>query len=598
MAMPHRALFLLALPAALLAADALSPLPLRDVKAGGEIGRRIDITVNNNLLVLDLERDFLAPLAARDPKSGYIGLGKLLLSAVRFAAYTGDARVIALKDRVVERAIAAQEPDGYLGFFSPANRVTRLWDVHEIGYLIAGLTDNYELFGDRRSLEAAIKSANYVLAHWDRIPPDWGDRTGVATHVGVTGLERAMLHLAKASGDPRYQQFVTGPRALGAWNPEIVIGRRPGIEGHIYAYMARTLAQLELYRTQPAESLLSAAKRALAFLSDEGMAVTGGAGQWEIWTSDQDGRGHLAETCATAYQLRVYESLLRLSGEARYGDLIERTVFNTLFAAQSPDGRRIRYYAPFEGPREYHPVDTYCCPTNYRRIIAELPEMIYYRKGNGLAVNLYTASEAKFELAGVAVRVKQETEFPSSGEVTIQVEPAQTVRFPLYLRIPQWAKGAAVLKMNGRPVQIPLEPGTFATLVREWRAGDRIGLTLPMAPRLVLGRQRQSGRAAVMRGPLVYSLNPAQSAELAKLDAADLGQFTIDGASLELVPDESVRPGGSAVRVGVWKPAYATSPKHDLQWTLTEFADPGARATYFRLRDLRQGTPDELHARR
>ena len=400
------------LAAALLAGDDLVPLTLRDVKVRGEIGRRIDVTVRNNLLVIDVEKDFLAPLASRDPQGGYIGLGKLLMSTVRFAAYTNEPKVTALKDRLVARILAAQEPDGYLGFFSPPNRITKLWDVHEIGYLIAGLTDNYLLFGDKRSLAAAAKSADYVLAHWKEVPVDWGERTGVATHVAVTGLERTMLQLSQATGDRRYAEFVTGPRALGSWNLPIVIGRRAGIEGHIYAYMARTLAQLELYRQRPDEKLLIPAQRALDFLGDDGMAVTGGAGQWEIWTGDQDGRGHLAETCATAYQLRVYENLLRLRGDPRFGDMMERTIFNTLFAAQSPDGRRIRYYAPFEGPREYHPVDTYCCPTNYRRIISELPEMVYYRRGGGVVVNLYSASEAKLELSGVPVQIRQETEFP------------------------------------------------------------------------------------------------------------------------------------------------------------------------------------------
>jgi hypothetical protein len=577
----------------LCAADVLAPLPLRDVKVGGEIGRRIDATIRNNLLVIDVDRDFLAPLATRDPQSGYIGLGKLLMATVRFAAYSGDPQVAALKDRLVERILAAQEADGYAGYFSPARRIAKLWDVHEVGYLIAGLTDNYRLFGDRRSLTAAKKAADYVVAHWNKIPGDWGATTGVAEHVAVTGLERTLLTLAREAGEERYTDFVLGPRALGSWNLPIVVGRRGGIEGHIYAYMARTLAQLELYRRRPEPQLLGPATRAMDFLADEGMAITGGAGQWEIWTGDQDGRGHLAESCATAYQLRVYDSLLRLRGEARYGDLMERTVLNTLFAAQSPDGRRIRYYAPFEGPREYHPVDTYCCPNNYRRIVSELPEMIYYRKRDGVAVNLYTSSELKMEVRGVPVRLRQETTFPSSGEITIHVEPARAATFALSLRIPLWARGATVV-VNGQSGP-PLTPGSFAHLQREWKSGDRVVLMLPMKPRLVLGRQQQAGRAAVMRGPQVYALNPAQRAELAELDAADLSRFTLDAASLELIRDASVRPEGTAIRAGAWKPGYGTAAKQDLTLVLTEFPDPGATATYFKLRDLGVAVPDELH---
>lgn len=573
-------------------ADELVPLALRQVKAGGEIGRRVDVTLHNNLLVLDVERDFLAPLAAREPKSGYIGLGKLLMSAVRLAAYSSNAEALAIKDRVVSRVLASQEPDGYLGFFLPANRLVKLWDIHEMGYLIAGLTDNYVFFNHKPSLAAAARAADYIVANWNKLPANWGSESGVAANVAATGLERAMIALARASGNQRYLDFVNGPRALGEWNLPIVIGRRPGIEGHVYHYMARSLAQLELYRTNPHPRLLEQANQALGFIEDEGMAVTGGVGQWEIWTDDQDGRGQLAETCATAYQIRVYESLLRLRGEARFGDLMERTIFNTLFAAQSPDGRRVRYYAPTEGPREYHPVDTYCCPTNYRRIVSELPEMIYYRRGRGIAVNLYTASRAELTVNQVSLAIAQVTEFPAEGDVLVRIDPARPVAFPLHLRIPSWASGARLM-VNGEAATAAA--GSFAVIEREWKRGDKVEIRLPMKPRLVLGRRRQAGRAAVLRGPIVYALNPAQNPELAKLDGSDLGRFTLDPAAMEVTSDSTVRPAGTAIRAGAWRPGYGIGLKHDLTLTLTEFPDPGATATYFKLRSLEAAMADELH---
>ena len=177
------------------------------------------------------------------------------------------------------------------------------------------------------------------------------------------------------------------------------IGRRDLLEGHVYAYLARCLAQLELYRIEPDEKLLRPARRVVHFLTaEDGMAITGAVGQGEIWTDDQDGRTALGETCATAYLLRFCENLLRLEGDSRYGDLLERIVYNTLFGAQSPDGRCIRYYTPLEGNRVYFPADNYCCPCNYRRIVAELPTMVYYRSGPGVAINLYTPSEATIDL--------------------------------------------------------------------------------------------------------------------------------------------------------------------------------------------------------
>ncbi|MBI5083676.1 MAG: glycoside hydrolase family 127 protein [Acidobacteria bacterium] len=192
------------------------------------------------------------------------------------------------------------------------------------------------------------------------------------------------------------------------------------------------------------------------------------------------------------------------------------------------------------------------------------------------------------------LNVRQVTTYPSSGAVTIEIEPSRSASFELQLRIPAWAKGAT-LSVNGQAAAA-LQPGSFATLNRLWKPGDRVQLDLPMSFRLVRGRQQQAGRVAVLRGPLVFSLNPSADPALASLDAADLSRFTLDPASLELSTDDSLHPGGLACLAGAWKPGYATLPKHDLRLRLTEFADPAARATYFRLRDLSPAVPDELLA--
>ncbi|MFI5380024.1 MAG: beta-L-arabinofuranosidase domain-containing protein [Tepidisphaerales bacterium] len=581
-------------PAAL-AADELTPLDIRQVKVSGEIGRRIDVTVHNNLLVLNADKDFLPPFLDKKARDGYIGLGKLIDTAVRLAAYTGDDKVLALKKHLVDKTIAAQEPDGYIGMFAPQHRVSGMWDIHEVGYLIWGLLNDYDFFGEKRSLEAAQKAADYLLANWSRLPPDWGKKGDVATHVAVTGLERTMLALHRVTGEQRYLDFCLNQRTLADWDLPIVIGRRPLIEGHIYAYMARCLAQLELYRIQPDDRLLAQTNRALDFMTRRnGLAITGGTGQWEIWTDDQDGRGELAETCATAYQLRVYYSMLRLKGSSQFGDLMERTIFNTLFAAQSPDGRKLRYFAPTEGSRVYFDGDTYCCPCNYRRAIAELPGMIYYRGQGGITVNLYAASEAKSDLKpGLSVGVKQATDYPNSGRVTLKLDPSQPAAFALRLRIPAWATKAQA-SINGKPLDQPIAPGSFLKIEREWKSGDAVTLDLPMDFRLVRGRQRQAGRVAVMRGPQVFCLNPAQNPTLAKQDAADLSRLTIDPASLTLAPSDAVRPGGVACKLKAWKSSFDIGPKADYDLTFTEFPDPAGKATYFRLRNPAVGVDDEL----
>jgi DUF1680 family protein len=575
------------------------PVDAANVTLGGEIGRRIENTIRNNLLVLDPDRDFLDPFRAKDRTSGYIGLGKLIDATVRFAWHTGDPEVLKLKNYLVSETLAIQEKDGYIGMFEPESRMWSLWDIHEMAYIIYGLATDYAFYAQSPSLDAAVLAAEYILERWDTMPEDWG-ADHVAPHVAVTGLERAMLALYKLTDQHKFLDFCVRERALPEWDLDIVIGRLPGIKGHIYAYMARCLAQLELYAVEGDENLCGQSDRAVHFLAaQDGMAITGCAGQWEIWTDDQDGYNALGETCATAYQLRVYNQLLCDRHEPAYGEMIERTVYNGLFGAQSPEGRQIRYYTPLEGPRKYHPGDSYCCPNNFRRIIAELPSMVYYKTSDGgIAVNLFTESEAKVEIDDLgSLEVRQQTDYPNSGRVEIMLNPETPGEFPVYIRIPMWAEGSEVWIDGSSSEKQKAEAGTLVKINRTWNAGERIVVDMPMQWRLVQGRKHQAGRVAVMRGPLVYCLNPEKNPSLDpdQVSSRQLGRLIIDPASIEgPVADDSVRPGGTAFTVGAWREGYGMGGVHDLTLYFTEFPDPGGVEVYFSVRDRSLAVDDEL----
>jgi DUF1680 family protein len=580
------------------AADRLMRADPREVKVGGEIGRRIDVTVQNNLLKLKLDEDFLKPFRERKANGGFTGLGMLLDAAVRLAAYTGDPQVLKLKQRLVQETIKTQEADGYIGMMAPGSRMWTLWDIHEMGYLIYGLTADYEFFHERRSLDAARKLADYIIARWSAEPQrEVGGE--ITTHMSVTGLERTLLTLAAASGDRRYGDFCTGQRSLREWDLDIVRGRWGQIEGHAYAYLAHALAQRQLYRTEPDERLLRTTRRAMDFLTHrDGLVISGACGDHECWHDTQSGTTNLGETCATAYLIRTLDDLLRLDGDSRWGDLMERTIFNALFAAQAPEGRRIRYYTPFECPRTYFPGDTYCCPNNYRRIVSELPTMIYYRAPHDLTVNLYTPSTAKMDFGGgLSVTVQQETDYPSSGRVLLKVDPSQPAELSLRLRIPRWCQGARIT-VNAQPVQEPVRTGTYYAISRKWQAGDRVELDMPMPLRFVRGRQSQAGRVAVMRGPVVFCLNRERNKDLG---TADLRLITVVPSSLKgPTRDDSVRPGGMACAVQAWKPGtWYPSAKPELRLVLTEFADPSGEFAYFHVPDpnAREFVDDELAER-
>lgn len=576
--------------------DAFQPVDPRQVKVGGEIGRRIDVTINNNLLKLNIEKDFLKPFRNKEAKEGDIGLGRLIDATVRFAVYSQDEKVIALKRYIVDETIKTQLPDGYIGIMVPESRLWKLWDIFEIHYIAYGLTNDYHYFGEKRSLEAARKLADYIIERWETMPTDWEQQTHIAVHEAIEGLERTMMTLYNETNDHRYLDFCTQKRNLQNWNLGIVIGRRELIEGHVSGYFCTCTGQLDLFHLTNDERCLRPSHHAVHFLTaQDGACITGGAGQCEIFTGDQDGRGDLAETCATAYQLRVYEKLMRLEGNSYYGDLIERTIYNTLFAAQSPDGSQIRYYTPLEGNREYFKLDTYCCPGHYRRIISELPTMVYYRSERGVAVSLYTDSQANIDLDdGLSLKIQQETDYPSSGRITIGINPSRTARFPLKLRIPRWCKEARV-SVNGKPWEKPITYGDFLTLDCEWTSGDKVILDMEMPWRAILGRKRQSGRVAMMRGPMVFCLDPDQDESLKNLDAADLNRFVIDVNSIQtLTENNEVHSNGIAGIIKAGKGGFDIGVSGDLTFKLTEFPNPAGKVVYFRVPDLSVAVPDEL----
>jgi DUF1680 family protein len=433
----------------------------------------------------------------------------------------------------------------------PSARVGALWDVHEMSYLVLGLTADHAACGNKPSLEGARRLADYLLERLMVEPRLKISELG--PNMPDTGFEEAMIALNGQTGDARYLDAARDYRPLTTWHPPITLGRWGGVEGHAYAYIDKCLSQIRLNPTPEETGLWAPSREVMEFLLDrEGLVVTGTCGDHECWHDTQSGTTNLGETCTTAYLLRFWDELYRRTGNPVYGDLMERAIYNALFAAQSPDGRRIRYYTPFEAGRVYHDKDSYCCPCNYRRAIADLPGMVYYRTAEGIAVNLYTASQASVTLDnGAPLTLAQETDYPNSGKVTLRFELSQPATFSLAFRVPRWSPKCDA-RLNGAPVDAGVKPGSFGRLTREWKNGDLLTLDFAMDWRLVKGRRAQAGRVAVMRGPQLFTLDPKKSASTSDCEPR---LVTLDPGSVTgPQPDATVRPDGLSCRVRVWRP--------------------------------------------
>ena len=556
-------------------AKEMQSLPLGTVNVGGEIGRRIDLTIEGNILKLNVEDHFIKPLSVKN--GSYVGIGILLDSVSRLAEVKGDERLKTLRDRLAEALMESQDTDGYIGYKKPADRVWKLFDPDEIAQIVLGLTSYHRYTGDEAALTPAKKLADFEIRTMRSDPQRISK--GLADVLQWIVFDYSLLTLFEVSHDTSYLDFCQHDRHLPDWTGPIVLGRWGNIEGHVYGHLAKCMGLLRLYHATGDAQLLAPVRRAVDFSTrHDGMVISGAVSEAECWHDSQYGSTELGETCATCYLLLVLDELLRLDRDSVYGDLMERIIYNTLFGAQSEDGRKIRYYTAFEGPRAYFPTDIYCCANNFRRAIASLPELVYYRVDDGVAVNLYGASTATVPLKeGLTVTLQQETDYPRSGNVTVTVKTSQPGSFPLWFRIPSWCKEPKVM-VNGEAASPPGLPGRFYVINREWKTGDQVVLDFPMAWRWVKGRQAQAGRAALMRGPMVFCLNPSRQTEMGNFDLHDM--CVRPGSLEEPLDDDSVRPGGIKARLSA-APLMMGGKRSSIE--LTEFPDPAGEAIYFRV---------------
>jgi DUF1680 family protein len=200
-------------------------------------------------------------------------------------------------------------------------------------------------------------------------------------------------------------------------------------------------------------------------------------------------------------------SLGRLTGEARFFDMVEQAVYNHLLAAQSPDGRGWAYYVGLRDNKRFRwHVDPECCPTRGTRALAVLPAAVCGVDEDGIKINLYEAGQAGLTAPdGTPVALTIETDYPFDGRVRVTVTPERPTSFALRLRVPGWCGEWRVFSEEGE-VRRSDECGC-AVVSRDWTSGDVVTAHFEMSPRFVFDDEGNKGRAAVVRGPLVFALD-------------------------------------------------------------------------------------------
>ncbi|MDB6082367.1 MAG: hypothetical protein JWN43_248, partial [Gammaproteobacteria bacterium] len=245
-------------------------------------------------------------------------------------------------------------------------------------------------------------------------------------------------------------------------------------------------------------------------------------------------KDHFETPCGSYASMKLARHLLRATGDARYGDDLERIVYNALLAVKRPDSDGgYPYYSTYgvHAVKEFYPHKWPCCSGTLVQGVADHVLNLYFRSADAIYVNLFVPSEVTWSRNGSKVKLVQETTFPAADSTTVQVQTGSPAAFGLGLRVPGWLSDSPEIRVNGVRQRVSANPGSFATLSRTWKNGDRVEMHLPQSLRTEAIDELHPETVALMRGPVLY----------ARLDSTAAG-----GAPSPLCPQSIVPAGGTS----------------------------------------------------
>ena len=321
---------------------------------------------------------------------------------------------------------------------------------------------------------------------------------------------------------------------------------------HAYSHVNSLCSAMQAYLTLGSEKHLRAAKNAFDMLAAQSFATGGWGPDEQLRTTGSDDlfasltAHHSFETpCGSYAHFKLTRYLLRVTRDTRYGDSMERVMYNTVLGARmlQPDGHTF-YYSDysFKGKKFYHDGRWPCCSGTLPQVAADYRINTYFRDRDRVFVNLYVPSTVRWTYGGTQVSLTQTSRYPFESNVQFEVATSKPAEFAVNLRIPVWAQGA-VVAVNGKRTTEPAIPQKFASIRRRWKTGDRIEVELPLRLRLEPINEHHPQTLALLSGPLVlFAMTDAPPAITTKelLAARRIGpqkwQVANASGSLECLP--------------------------------------------------------------
>ncbi|MDM9619550.1 hypothetical protein A6U87_26220 [Rhizobium sp. AC44/96] len=538
------------------------PLPVPNVDVHGLFGDRQDAICDSTaetLLDRCVEAGMVRAIDVDQPSDGVVipigpwggstqmfwdsDLGKSI-ETVAYSLYRrANPALEARVDAIVDMYEKLQDKDGYLNAWfqrvQPDRRWTNLRDHHELycaGHLIEGAVAYYQATGKRKLLDIMCRFSDYMITVFGHGPGQ------IAGYCGHEEVELALVKLARVTGQKKYldlakffvdergtepnfftEEAIRDGRSAEDYHQKTYeygqahepVRDQKKVVGHAVRAMYLYSGMADIATEYSDDSLTNALETLWDDLTTKQMYVTGGIGPAaanEGFTDyyDLPNESAYAETCASVGLVFWANRMLGRGPNRRYADIMEQALYNGAMSGLSLDGKTFFYENPLESAGKHHRWVWHhcpCCPPNIARLLASIGSYMYGVAEDEIAVHLYGEGKARFEIAGASVELAQQTRYPWDGAIHFDVTTEKPTRFAVSLRIPEWADGAK-LRVNGEPVNLAsVEIDGYARIEREWKSGDQIDLEIPLATRALWANplvRQDAGRAALMRGPLVY----------------------------------------------------------------------------------------------
>ncbi len=479
---------------------------------------------------------------------GYVpghSLGQYISAMARFAAATGDAETRAKVKRLVDGFAATISSDGYC---YASLRASTWAPAYIIDKHMIGLLDAYQFTGLSSALEVLERAVNGALRYLPPRAVEWAEAPKHAPNDESYTLPENFLYAYELSGNRNYLDLAKKYFSDDGYFDPLARGVNvlPGL--HAYSHVNALSSAARGYLVLGELKYLQTLRNAWDMIEETQRFASGGWAPDEFFVEPNKGKlgeslrathQHFETPCGSYAFLKLARYLLRTTGEARYGDGLERVLYNTVLGAKDPGGDGLFYYHSdyhSSTQKSFHRGKWHCCSGTLPRVVSDYLVSSYFQGGDGIYVNLFTPSQVEWKIRGVLARLIQTTSYPESESTELRIEIAAPEEFAVHVRIPGWLRSPAAIAVNEKITSVPAEPGTFAAIRRRWQNNDTIQITFAFSLRAEAIDRQHPNTVALMRGPLMLvAVDPVLKLPRRALSSPDsLKQIPYARQTLEL----------------------------------------------------------------